>query len=214
MDIDSLIDEHSGLIYKIASFYKNSASLEDLYQVGVIGLIKAFNNYEKDRDVKFSTYAFDYIRGEILSYLRKNSFLKVSKEYYKLRKSYETARELMIKELSKVPTFTEVCLYLGVEESLMEDVLRMTDSVLSLDYENEKSDLYDFIGSNDWSSTDDRILLEDLLSRIPEEDRKILEYRYFKDYTQEKTAAIMGISQIQVCRAEKRAILKLQKEAA
>ena len=214
MNKENLVESHSGLIYKIASYYKEQALVEDLYQVGVIGLLKAYENYREGMNAKFSTYAFDYIRGEMLSYLKKDNLIKVSKEYFKLRKNYEMAREMMCVRMGRVPSKSEVCLYLEIDEKLMDDVLCSTESVLSLDYENEECDLYSRLGECYQEQIDNKILVESLLESLDEEERKILEYRYLYDYTQDKTADLLGMSQIGVCRKEKKTILKLRQKVS
>ena len=129
MNKEKLIEEHSGLIYSIASYYQNKASMEDLYQVGVIGLLKAYENYDENKNVKFSTYAFDYIRGEILSYLKKDNPIKVSRDYLHLRKSYENAKDLMTQKMGRIPSKCEICLFLNIDEKIIDDVLLTTDAV-------------------------------------------------------------------------------------
>lgn len=214
MDKETLVESHSRLIYKIASFYKEQANIEDLYQVGVIGLLKALDNYKEGMSAKFSTYAFEYIRGEILAYLKKDNVIKVSKEYFKIRKSYEIAREIMTQKMGRIPTKSEICLYLEIDEGQMDMVLSITSSVLSLDFDKEENDLYTYLGSDNWGDIDNKILVESLLETLEPDERKVIEYRYFNDLTQEKTAKLLGMSQIQVCRKEKKSILKLQKEIA
>ena len=213
MNKEKLIEEHSGLIYKIAHYYQNKASLEDLYQVGIIGLLKAYENYDEDKNVKFSTYAFDYIRGEMLSYIKKDNPIKVSKEYLHLRKSYEAAKDMMIQKMGRVPSKCEVCLFLDIDESVIDDVLLTTDSVLSLDYENDDSNLYETISNTNMEDIDNKIYVDSLLENLTPLEKKIIEYRYFKDYTQTKTASKLGMSQVEVFRTEKKSILKLKKVA-
>lgn len=214
MDTEKVVEEHSRLIYKIASFYKEQAPLEDLYQVGIIGLLKALNNYNENENTKFSTYAVFYIKGEMLSYIKKNNPIKVNKDYFKLRKSYESAKEIMSQKLNRIPTKTEICLFLEVDESIIDDMLISINSVLSLDYENDDNSIYDTLGVDSTLEVDDMILVQNLLDSLDPIERKIIEYRYFKDYTQDATAKALGLSQIQVCRTEKKSILKLQKNAA
>lgn len=185
--------------------------IEDLYQVGVIGLIKAQKNYNGNYNSKFSTYAFDYIKGEILSYIRKENPIKVSKDYFRLRKEYEIALDKLTSKLNREVSKEEVCSFLGIDECLINEVLSSTDSILSLDnLENES--LYNFIGEDSWEEIDDNILLRELINSLDEEEQRIINCRYFLDYTQEQTAAILGLSQIGVSRREKKTIQKLQKK--
>lgn len=211
LNTESLVEGHSNLIYKIAYKYKEFMPIEDLYQIGVIGLIKASNNYDPTHNTKFSTYAFDYIRGEMLYYIRKENPIKVSKDYFKIRKLYENAKELMTNNLNREVSISEVSLYLGIDEGLINDVISSTDYLLSLDnLENES--LYDFVGLDNWDTVDNNLLLSDMLSSLNEEERKIIECRYLMDLTQDETGKMLGMSQIGISRREKKTILKLQKE--
>ena len=213
MNKERLIEEHSGLIYKLAHYYQNNSLVEDLYQVGIIGLLKAYENYDESKNVKFSTYAFDYIRGEMLSYIKKDNPIKVSKEYLHLRKSYESAKDMMTQKMGKVPSKYEVCLFLDIDESLIDDVLLTTDSVLSLDYENDETNLYDTLSNTNIDQIDNKLYVDSLLENLSPLEKKIIEYRYFKDYTQTKVASELGISQVEVFRTERKSILKLKKVA-
>ena len=213
MNKEKLIEEHSGLIYKIASYYQNKSSIEDLYQVGIIGLLKAYENYDESKNVKFSTYAFDYIRGEMLIYIKKDNPIKVSKEYLHLRKSYESAKDMMTQKMGRVPTKCEVCLFLNIDENIIDDVLLTTDKVLSLDYENDETNLYETLSNTNMDSVDNKIYIDSLLENLTPLEKKIIEYRYFKDYTQTRVASELGISQVEVFRTEKKSILKLKKVA-
>lgn len=213
MNKEKLVEEHSRLVYKIALDYNNRNNLEDLYQVGMIGLFKASEKYNPEYNTKFSTYAYDYIRGEILAYLKKDTTIKINPEYFRIRKEYERILAAISQSLNREATLTEVSLYLEIEESTLEKIISLTDYVLSLDQSYEESDMYDFVGVNTIEEVDNKILLDEIISSLDTKEQQIIDYRYFKGYTQDETARALNMTQIQVCRTEKKSILKLQKKA-
>ena len=102
--IEELINENKNFIYKIASKYSKYYSIEDLFQVGAIGFIKAYKKY-KSVGVKFTTYAYKYVLGEIIEYIRNDRTMKVSSDILKLYKSYEKTKDFLVQKLNRMPTF-------------------------------------------------------------------------------------------------------------
>ena len=103
-----LIKANEGLIYKIASKYSKYYSIEDLYQVGSIGVIKAYKKYREDSNAKFSTYAYKYVLGEIVDFIRKDRNIIVSEEYMSIYKKYINIRELLFTKYEREPSFSEI----------------------------------------------------------------------------------------------------------
>lgn len=130
--MDKLL-EYENLIYKIISKYPKRFDKDDLYQVGMIGLIDAYKHYDNSYDTKFSTYAYYYIIGEVNKYIRENSSLKVSKKLIDLKKKIIKTKELMEQKLGREPTHLELSLYLDIEEKDLSMALNATDEVSSLE---------------------------------------------------------------------------------
>ena len=134
------IKDNEKLIYKIASKYSNYYNIDDLYQAGCIGIIKAFKNYDNNSCTKFSTYAYKYILGEMIDFIRKDKSIIVSDEVYDLYKRYLKVKELLSSKYERDISFSEICKYMGIDERYM---LNIVESVsLTLD-SNDLPKLFD-----------------------------------------------------------------------
>lgn len=193
----TLIKESEGLIYKIASKYSMYYNIEDLYQVGSIGVIKAYKNYKRDTSVKFSTYAYKYILGEIVEFIRCDRNIKVSDEYMSLYKKYLSIKSILTSKLEREPSFSEICSFMEIDEGVLLNVIETISFTKSTDDSN-----YDY-GNDKREEIDNKILLENELSSMDEFDRNLIEYRYYFGYTQSETADVLGVSQVKVSRQEK-----------
>ena len=203
-EYSTLIKETEGLIYKIALKYKNYYSIEDLYQVGSIGVIKAYKNYKKDNSVKFSTYAYKYILGEIIEFIRCDRNIKVSEEYMSLYKKYLSIKSMLTESLEREATFKEICTFMEIDERVLLNVIETISFTKSTDESN-----YDY-GNDRREEIDNKILLDNELNNMDEFDRNIIEYRYYQGYTQSETADVLGVSQVKVSRQEKLILSKLR----
>ncbi|MGM9834560.1 MAG: sigma-70 family RNA polymerase sigma factor [Bacilli bacterium] len=209
MNIDEIIKVNEKLIYKIASRFYN-CDKEDLYQVGVVGLIKAIKNYKEDSNTKFTTYAYDYIFGEMFKLANENRTVKLNKDILKLYKKIETTRYLLAQKLGRFPSNQELALYLEVDESIIETTIMNAQSILSLDEQTkEEVDLYNKLSVEDNVALEDKIALKDSFNSLNSEEKKIINCRYFKDMTQSETAATLGLTQVMVSRYEKRSLDKM-----
>lgn len=193
----TLIKESEGLIYKIASKYSMYYSIDDLYQVGSIGVIKAYKNFKRDTSVKFSTYAYKYILGEIIEFIRTDRNIRVSEEYMSLYKKYLSVKTLLTTRYDREVAFKEICSFMEIDESVMLNIIETISFTKSMD---EKD--YDY-GNDKREEIDNRILLDTELSLMDDFDRQLIEYRYYQGYTQSETADVLGVSQVKVSRQEK-----------
>lgn len=200
--MDKLL-EYENLIYKIISKYPKRFDKDDLYQVGMIGLIDAYKHYDNSYDTKFSTYAYYYIIGEVNKYIRENSSLKVSKKLIDLKKKIIKTKELMQQKLGREPTDLELSLYLDIPEKDLSMALNATDEVTSLDEAFDTAKVYD-----DTSPT--LLDLRDEINKLSDEEKKLLKARYFDELTQNEASNILGISQVQVSRKETKILQKLR----
>ena len=203
----------------IQKFAGRGENVDDLFQVGCIGLIKAVDNFNIDLDVRFSTYGVPMIVGEIRRYLRDNSALRVSRSMRDTAYKVLQAKEQYLSEHQKEPTIDEISKILG---------LRREDVVTALDAIMDPVSLFDPVYSDggdalcvmdqvrDAKNTDDswleRIALKEAISRLGERERKILAMRFFQGKTQMEVSAEVGISQAQGSRLEKYAINQIRKD--
>lgn len=203
--------EYEGLVYSIINKYGYYFDRDDLYQVGMIGLINAYNNFNDSYDIKFSSYAYYYILGEVTKFVRENRSFKVSKDIIKLNSSIERCKEVMNQRLGREPTDTEISLFLEIEEDKIVEVRNLMQEVRSLDYKiDEDVSLYNLVMSFDNETRDDVLDLRLELNKLSEEEKRLIEARYYKDMTQSEVSKTFGISQVQVSRKEGKILEKLK----
>ena len=194
---------YEGLIYSIINRYSKRFDRDDLYQVGMIGLMDAYKHYDSSFGTKFSSFAYYYILGEVNQYIRNSSSLKVSKGLIEVKTRVLKAKEEMMQRLGREPSDEEVSLYLDIPLELIEEAVFATDEVESID--EEKCVLKSF------DDTSPEVLdLKEELRRLPEEERKLIIARYFQELTQQETSDVLGISQVQVSRNEAKILRKLR----
>ena len=213
-EMTTLVKQYERLIYKIASKFSPKYPIEDLFQVGVIGLINAKKNYKSNQGTKFTTYAYQYVLGEMLDFIKKDRTIKVSKDSLKIYKLYEQAKEMLAQRKKQIPTFSEICEFLELDEETVYDAIKMSEYVLSTDSslrEDEDTTFIETCGEDRRETIDSLLDLKIELMNLPEFERKLVDLRYFKDYTQSETATILGISQVQVSRNEKHILAKIKK---
>lgn len=206
------VELFKNLVYSIAKKYcYNNDDLEDLYQVGNIGLYHALENYKESSLAKFSTYAHFYIKGEILKYIRENRIIKRNYETDKLIRSISKVKEYLTQVNSKEPSMLEIAEYLEVS---IDDIMCAlnTSDIKSMDYENEEYDksLYDYESYIEKGYDEDILALKEEIEKLPSDERMLIEYRYFKDKSQQETSKELGISQVQVSRKETKILSKIR----
>ena len=203
--------EYENLIYKMISQYK-SFDKEDLYQVAMMGLMKAKKNYKESENTKFSTYAYYYILGEINNYITASNPVKVSRDLLRLNKSLEQAKEVMRQRLKREPTTEELSIFLEEPVEKIQEATLATRQVESLDYayEEENMDLYNSIGTEEIGMNDEILDLKNAIYSLPQEEQQLIIARYFNDLTQQETSKTLGISQVQVSRKETKILEKLK----
>lgn len=192
--MEDLIRENELLIRSIARKFYN-VEIEDLYQAGCLGLIKAYNNYS-DTSVKFSSYAYKYIFGEMYELSIKCRNIKLNKYYLKLYKLINKTRNTLAQTLKREATLSDISAYLNIELSELEYVSNITEDMLSLD------DEYENIQVGVENNLDDVIMLEESISALDPLSSAVINYRYKNDLTQSEVANILGISQVSVSRIE------------
>ena len=208
------IDDYDKLVYSIIKKYNYFGDIDDLYQVGMVGLLKACENYKSSFDTKFSTYAHTYILGEVLRYIRDNKTVKVSRDLIRLSSRVEKARELLSQKLMRDVSNKEIAMFLEVDENLIDDAVISSNLVKSLDYElndeGKELNLYDSVGYEEKGYNEEIIDLKDSLDSLTEDERQLIRYRYFEDRTQSDISSELGMSQVQVSRKETKILKKLR----
>jgi len=202
MNIDTVIELNKGLIISCVNKFYN-VDKEDLYQAGVVGLLKAYKNYKYDGKTKFSSYAYKYIYGEMYLLVNNNS-LKVDKDSIKLAKLIEKTRYSLAQKINKIPSDEELSKFLNIPLKTIQDTLSLSNEVLSLD---EDDTLYNKLSTND--NYDNSLLIFQGLKYLTDEEKKIIIDRYYNDLTQDEIAKKMELSQVTVSRYEKRSLTKL-----
>ncbi len=210
-----LINENKGLMYQIINKYKTYYDKDDLYQSTVIGIIKAYNNYDSTRDVKFSTYAYKYMLSEVISFIKSSKLIKTSRDYDKIYKKVLEAKTILAQRLMKEPSVYELSQFLEIDEGLINNILLVKEQVKSLDdaiLEDGKTiTLLDNIKSRENNINIDNILLDEMLSTLTLDELKLIKLRYFQDKTQRETAEYLKTNQVQVSRNETKILKKLKK---
>ncbi len=216
---DKLILDNMGLIGSIVKkFEGRGVDREDLFQIGSIGLIKAVDKFDTSFGVMFSTYAVPMIMGEIKRFLRDDGMIKVSRSIKETAYKTYIVKERLERELKREPAISEIAEALDMS---IEDIAVAMDA--SADVESLQKTVYQGDGSeillmdrildenNEIRKLTDNITLEELLSHLDGDERRIIYMRYYQEKTQAEVARILGISQVQVSRLEKKILLKMRK---
>lgn len=215
---DSLVTGNLGLVHSIVRrFCDRGVASEDLFQIGVIGLIKAIDNFNLDLDVAFSTYAVPMITGEIKRFLRDDGMIKVSRTIKENAKKTAQCAETLSKKLGRDPTTSEIAKEAGisVEDLALSQMSAYTvESIYKSAYQSDDNEtaIIDKL-EDDYSLSEDvvsRLTVSSLIEDLSERDKKIIIMRYFDDYTQSQVADRLGISQVQVSRMEKKILLGMR----
>lgn len=215
---ERLVEGNMGLVHSVVGRYSGRrAEAEDLVQIGAIGLIKAVNQFDMSYGVKFSTYAVPMIIGEIKRFLRDDGAIKVSRAVKETAAKARYAEELLRRRLGRDPTVGEISEECKIEA---EDITAAFDAVTepySLQAASSGDDSrtpLDSLGADDTEEQIvDRVFLVKALENLSERERNVIGERYFKGRTQSEIAVSLGVSQVQVSRIEKKALMKLREQA-
>jgi RNA polymerase sporulation-specific sigma factor len=210
--ITDIVLENQGLIYQIISKYRKHFELDDLYQVAVLGLIKAYKNYNGSYNTKFTSYAYPYMLGEVIKYVNGYRSLKLNKESRVLYSKILKASEMLTQKLMKTPSIYEIALFLEMDEKLVEDIIVANEQIFSLDKiietDGKNFELYDSLGTCDARVENYSLFSE--LEKLPSDERKIIFSRYFEDMSQKEVADRLGMYQVEVSRKEKKILRKIK----
>lgn len=216
-----LIEQNLGLVHHIVKrFLGRGYEAEDLFQIGVIGLIKAVDKFDMEYQVKFSTYAVPLISGEIKRFIRDDGMIKISRSLKENGIKIRNAREGLAGKLGREPSLDEV----AEEASLsVEDVVLaleanvQVESIYKSVYQNDGNEIFmvDQLADKTGSVHEEvlnNLLIHQLLDSLGKEEQKLIILRYYQNKTQTEVAKILGISQVQVSRMEKRILLGMRRK--
>ncbi len=212
-DIAAIIIENENLIYKLSSYFPYYQDKDDLYQAGCKGMIEAYNRYDESKGVKFTSYAYSYILGEMKKVVREDKSIKISRDINSLSNKIEKARALLSQKLMHEPSVLELSDYLEIPEYYVVEALNSKVSLKSIDSNVGDTNmmLHEIISRPD-VDINDLIFLKTELENLGEPERSIMINRYYEDMTQSEVARTIGLSQVDVSRREKKVLTKLRSE--
>ena len=218
-----LIEQNLGLVRHIVKrFTGRGYDAEDLFQIGVIGLIKSIDKFNTSYDVKFSTYAVPLITGEIKRFIRDDGMVKVSRTLKENAMRVKYAKERLSNQLNREPTLAEVAgeAALSVEEVVLAmDASVQVESIYKSVYQNDGSEIFmvDQLADekqNEQETVLNHLVVRQLISGLTQKEQKLIRLRYYQDKTQTEVAKVLGISQVQVSRLEKKILLGMRQKMA
>lgn len=213
MTRDELILNNLGLVGSCASrFTGKGVDYEDLYSSGCIGLIKAADGFDESLGYAFSTYAVPSILGEIKRIFRDGGAVKISRSLKEKARQVALVKEKLEKENGVEPTVSEIAQAMGMDIHETAQLICVSQPVMSLTADDEDEKQIDISTEDEYSPIDDRLSVEILLRQLSEQDRKLIQLRFFDGLTQSKTADILEVSQVQVSRREKIILSQMRKK--
>ena len=218
-EMDRLIRENNGLIWSIVKRFMNRGyEVEDLYQIGCIGFIKSIKRFDTNFEVKLSTYSVPYILGEIKRFIRDDGPIKVSRSIKELNtKINELKRQYLLN--GKEITLEQICKELKIQKEDAIIAMESTNAVESMDAaanaenkDGKQMTVFDKIstGKNEEEMITNRMVVNQLINELQDRDKEIILLRFFKEKTQTEVAKILGISQVQVSRIERKVLNEMK----
>lgn len=208
-----LAEENLGLVHLCANKFRNRGiEYEELYSAGCMGLVKAVKAYDTEHGTKFSTYAVPVILGEIKRLFRDGGAVHVSRGLKELSMKLQRLSEEFRHKNGREPTISELAQLSGSDEYLVTEALCVSQPVISLTTGEDGGSEMDIPSDAPDESIVDTLALRQVMKKLKAEDRTLLELRYFREFTQSKTAKILGMTQVQVSRREKKLLTQLRKE--
>lgn len=210
---EELICDNLGLVHACANRFRNKGiEYDDLFSAGCLGLVKAADGFDESRGFAFSTYAVPAILGEIKRLFRDGGAVKVSRALKERAREAAKLREEMTASLSREPTLREMAAQMQVSEYEMAQLVNLSLPVASLTELNEENDRQiDIPVESEEEEIQNKLALAEVLKVLPENDRRLIELRYYEGLTQTKTAERLGLSQVQVSRRERTILLELRR---
>ena len=217
-----LVEENNGLIWSIVKRFKDRGyELEDLYQIGSIGFIKSIKRFDTSFEVKLSTYAVPYILGEIKRFIRDDGSVKVSRSIKELAAKIKDIQSKYLKETGEEINITEIAKQLKMpkeEIAVALDSLKPTISIYNDSYTNDEGGIsfLDTLSTNvdEAETLTNKLTIKEMITNLEQREKEIILLRYYKNKTQTEVAKILGISQVQVSRIEKKILNSMKLKLA
>ena len=206
-ELKRIILDNRTLIFSIIHKFKGT-DYDDLFQVGCIGLINAYKSFNKNLNVKFTTYAYPFIAGEIYKWIINNRSIHMSPMNVKLLNAIKRAEDYLTNYLGRSPNDVEIANFLEIDLYKLYEIKNMMN-IESLDYNYDDSNLYDFT-TYETVSKDVLIDLRNALSSLSPQEKKLIQDRYFNNFTQSDLARIYNTNQVKISREEKKVLCKLK----
>ena len=212
--MDRLIRQNNGLIWSIVKrFINRGYEVEDLYQIGCIGFIKSIKRFDTNFEVKLSTYSVPYILGEIKRFIRDDGPIKVSRSIKELNVKINELKKYYLLKNGREITIEEMCKELKVQKEDIIIAIESTKTIESIegaacseDKDGKKLTIFEKIstGKNEEEIITNKMVVKQLINELEDRDKEIILLRFFKEKTQTEVAKILGISQVQVSRIERK----------
>lgn len=212
---ERLLKDNAGLIWSVVRrYYGRGVDPEDLYQLGCMGFLKAVRGFDQSFGTQFSTYAVPKIAGEIRRFLRDDGAIKVSRGLKERSAGVRGARTRLAAELGREPTLSELSAETGLTAEEIAAAEDASAPVASLQMETgEGLALESMLGDKGMEEgVVERLALHGAVRSLPERERQVIALRYFRGFTQERAARVLGVSQVQVSRIERKAVERLRRK--
>ena len=211
---DKMIENNLGLVHSCAQKFKNrGVEYDDLFQAGCVGLVKAVDGFDETLGFVFYTYAVPAILGEIKRIFRDGGAVKVSRSIKERSRLIWQQKEQYSEENGREPTVSELAEYVGLSVCETSQLLLATQPVISLTVSEDESDKqFDIPIEGEEERIDEKMCLDECLRDLSENDRKIIDLRYYKSKTQTVVAKELGMSQVQVSRREKKILKEIREK--
>ncbi len=211
---EALVVENSGLIWSVARrFLGRGTEADDLYQLGCLGFLKAIDGFDLEYGTQFSTYAVPKIAGEIRRFLRDDGAVKVSRGIKERAAAIKSVRSQLLQELGREPTVQEIAARTGYSP---EDIATAETATASVESIQQQTSEDGFSLENILTNTEteevlvEKISLRQAVDKLPERESMVIRLRYFHGLTQDRVSKIMSVSQVQISRIEKKALMHLK----
>ncbi len=207
-----IIEDNIGLVHACANKFKGrGVEYDDLFQAGCVGLIKAADGFEKERGFSFSTYAVPVILGEIKRIFRDGGTIKVSRAMKEKIRDVLKVKEKLAEQLGYEPTLSQLSEKMNISVAEIAELLTASMPTLSLTTEDENySKELDIPVEAPEEKISELLALRQTIDSLNDEEKKIIHLRYYKGFTQSKTAEVLNLSQVQISRKEKKILLKMR----
>ncbi len=209
-----IVEQNMGLVHSCAHKFKGrGVEYDDLFQAGCIGLVKAAEAFDFDRGVRFSTYAVPVILGEIRRIFRDGGTIKVSRSLKEMALRVTRAREQLSASSGREPTVSELAEHMGLDQGQVAEALGAATPPVSLtDSEEEGGGQIDLPVDSPEEQLSDLISLRQVMAQLDEADKRLIVLRYYAGKTQTQTAELLGLTQVQVSRKEKKILLAMREK--